>query len=159
MKLFLRLLYVTSSLFLFSCGEKQPMEEKGGHYHPAPHGGQLVELGKHGSGFNLELVLHEQGFLQIFVLDAHVQNFVRISANSIDIEVTEQNGTTKIITCEPIADPITGETVGNTSLFTSTERINKLLPLTGVINRIDVMNSPYENVEINFLGNAKAEQE
>ena len=159
MKLFLRLLYATSALFLFSCGEEQPVEEKGGHYHPAPHGGQLVELGAYGSGFNLELVLHEQGFLQIYVLDAHVQNFVRISANSIDIEITEQNGTTKNITCDPVADPITGEAVGNTSLFTSTERIDKLLPLTGVINRIDIMESPYENVEINFLGNAKVELE
>ena len=44
-------------------------------HHPAPHGGQLVELGEHGSGFNLELVLHEQGFLQIYVLDAHVTGF------------------------------------------------------------------------------------
>ena len=104
-------------------------------HHPAPHGGQLVELGEHGSGFNLELVLHEQGFLQIYVLDAHVQNFVRISANSIDIEITDQNGTEKIITCEPVEDPITGETIGNTSLFTSTERINEILPLQGVINQ------------------------
>ena len=44
-------------------------------HHAAPHGGQLVELGEHGSGFNLELVLHEDGFLQIYVLDAHVDRF------------------------------------------------------------------------------------
>ena len=159
MKAIQYLFLIPSIFFFFSCGEEQHQVGHGAHIHAAPHGGQLVELGVHGAGFNLELVLHEQGFLQIYVFDAHVQNFVRISANSIDIEVTEQNGTTKIITCEPIADPITGETVGNTALFTSTERIDKLLPLTGVINRIDVMNSPYENVEINFLGNAKVEQE
>ena len=79
--------------------------------------------------------------------------------NSIDIEITDQNGTEKIITCEPVEDPITGETIGNTSLFTSTERINKFLPLKGVINKIDIMEFPYENVEINFSGNEQAEHE
>jgi hypothetical protein len=153
MKVITYLFLTLSLLFFFSCGEEQQEEIHSAHNHPAPHGGQLVELGEHGSGFNLELVLHEQGFLQIYVLDAHVQNFIRISANSIDIEITDQNGTARIITCEPIEDPITGETVGNTSLFTSTERINEILPLQGVINKIDIMEFPYENVEINFSGN------
>mgnify|MGYP000624864153 FL=1 len=153
MKVITYLFLTLSLLFFFSCGEEQQEQIHSAHNHPAPHGGQLVELGEHGSGFNLELVLHEQGFLQIYVLDAHVQNFVRISANSIDIEITDQNGTARIITCEPIEDPITGETVGNTSLFTSTERINEILPLQGVINKIDIMEFPYENVEINFSGN------
>ena len=153
MKVITYLFLTVSLLFFFSCGEEQQEEIHSAHNHPAPHGGQLVELGEHGSGFNLELVLHEQGFLQIYVLDAHVQNFVRLSANSIDIEITDQNGTARIITCEPIEDPITGETVGNTSLFTSTERINEILPLQGVINKIDIMEFPYENVEINFSGN------
>ncbi|MBT7406427.1 MAG: hypothetical protein HN754_09965 [Opitutae bacterium] len=153
MKVITYLFLTVSLLFFFSCGEEQQEEIHSAHNHPAPHGGQLVELGEHGSGFNLELVLHEQGFLQIYVLDAHVQNFVRISANSIDIEITDQNGTARIITCEPIEDPITGETVGNTSLFTSTERINEILPLQGVINKIDIVEFPYENVEINFSGN------
>ena len=153
MKVITYLFLTVSLLFFFSCGEEQQEEIHSAHNHPAPHGGQLVELGEHGSGFNLELVLHEQGFLQIYVFDAHVQNFVRISANSIDIEITDQNGTSRILTCEPIEDPITGETVGNTSLFTSTERINEILPLKGVIKKIDIMEFPYENVEINFSGN------
>ncbi len=159
MKAITYLFLITSLLFFFSCGEEQQQGDHGAHNHPAPHGGQLVELGEHGSGFNLELVLHEQGFLQIYVFDAHVQDFVRISANSIDIEITDQNGSEKIITCEPVEDPITGETIGNTSLFTSTERINKFLPLKGVINKIDIMQFPYENVEINFSGNAQSGHE
>jgi len=159
MKVIIYLFLTVSLLFFFSCGEEQQEEIHNAHNHPAPHGGQLVELGEHGSGFNLELVLHEQGFLQIYVFDAHVQNFVRISANSIDIEITDQNGTARIISCEPIEDPITGETVGNTSLFTSTERINEILPLQGVINKIDIMEFPYENVEINFSGNGQTGHE
>ena len=159
MKVITHLFFIASFLFFFSCGEEQQEENNGAHNHPAPHGGQLVELGEHGSGFNLELVLHEQGFLQVYVLDAHVQNFVRISANSIDIEITDQNGNTKNITCEPVADPITGESIGNTSLFTSTERINEILPLKGVINQIDIKEASYENVEINFSGNTQGSHE
>ena len=121
-------------------------------HHLAPHGGQLVELGEHGSGFNLELVLHEHGFLQIYVLDAHVDNFVRISAGSIDIKITDSNGTEKTISCEPVADPITGETIGSTSLFTSKERIRDLIPFKGIIQNIEVMEFSYENIEVNFSG-------
>ena len=159
MKAITHLLFITSVLFFFSCAEEQHEDTHSAHNHPAPHGGQLVELGEHGSGFNLELVLHEQGFLQVYVLDAHVQNFVRISANSIDIEITDQNGNTKNITCEPVADPITGESIGNTSLFTSAERINEILPLKGVINQIDIMEASYENVEVNFSGNTQGSHE
>lgn len=156
MNMFIKLSSLSTLLFLFSCG---PSEEEGGHYghhvHHAPHGGQLVELGEHGSGFNLELVLHEDGFLMIYVFDAHVENFVRISANSIDIEIPGADETGRSIICEPVADPITGETIGNTSLFTSTERIRELLPLQGMIKKIEVMEFAYENIEINFSGMPK----
>lgn len=153
MNKFIKLSSIATLFLLFSCG---PSEEEGGHsghhVHHAPHDGQLVELGEHGSGFNLELVLHEDGFLMIYVFDAHVENFVRISANSIDIEIADANGTDRILVCEPVADPVTGETIGNTSLFTSTERIRDLLPLQGIINKIEVMEFSYENIEINFSG-------
>ena len=91
----------------------------------------------------------------IYVFDAHVENFIRISANSIDIEIPGADETGRSIICEPVADPITGETVGNTSLFTSTERIRELLPLQGMIKKIEVMEFAYENIEINFSGMPK----
>jgi hypothetical protein len=152
MKLFPHLFPLFSFLFFFSCGEEHHEGSHTAHAHVAPHGGQLIELGEHGSGFNLELVLHEDGFLQIYVLDAHVENFVRISAGSIDIKITDSNGTEKTISCEPVADPITGETIGNTSLFTSNERIRDLIPLKGIIHNIEVMEFSYENIEVSFSG-------
>ena len=152
MKLFPYLFPLFSFLFFFSCGEEHHEGSHAAHAHVAPHGGQLVELGEHGSGFNLELVLHEDGFLQIYVLDAHVDNFVRISAGSIDIKITDSNGTEKTISCEPVADPITGETIGSTSLFTSKERIRDLIPFKGIIQNIEVMEFSYENIEVNFSG-------
>ena len=152
MKLFTYLFSLFAFLFFFSCGEQHHEGSHATHVHVAPHGGQLVELGEHGSGFNLELVLHEDGFLQIYVLDAHVDNFVRISAGSIDIKITDSNGTEKTISCEPVADPITGETIGSTSLFTSKERIRDLIPFKGIIQNIEVMEFSYENIEVNFSG-------
>ena len=152
MKLFPYLFSLFSFLFFFSCGEEHHEGSHAAHAHVAPHGGQLVELGEHGSGFNLELVLHEDGFLQIYVLDAHVDNFVRISAGSIDIKITDSNGTEKTISCEPVADPITCETIRSSSLFTSNERIRDLIPFKGIIQNIEVMEFSYENIEVNFSG-------
>ena len=80
-------------LFFIACGkdshEHDSGSEKGHHVHVAPHGGQLVEVGEHGAGFNLELVLHADGFLQIYVLDAHAENFVRIPAYSMSFEIQD----------------------------------------------------------------------
>ena len=128
------------------------------HVHVAPHGGQLVEVGEHGSGFNLELLLNPDGFLQIYVLDAHAENFVRISAPSIIISVPSENNPT-VIECEPVEDQATGETIGTTSLFTSTTRIKEMLPLKGVIQELHILEFTYENVAISFSGNSENSRE
>lgn len=146
-------LLLTIWLFLLGCGGDSDKSGSGGHHvHVAPHGGQLVEVGEHGSGYNLELVLHPDGFLQIYVLDAHAENFVRIPAPSIEIEIPVEGNASRTLLCEPVADTATGETVGNTSLFTSTERISDLLPLQAVIPQLQLMEFVYENVPIEFSG-------
>ena len=151
------LLILVPTLLLFGCGGGDPngSSESGSHdhhVHVAPHGGQLVEVGEHGSGFNLELVQHFDGFLQIYILDAHAENFVRIQSESIELTMPAENNTVRRIILEAIPDPVTGETVGNTSLFTSTERVTDLLPLKAVIPRLDILESTFENVEIYFTG-------
>ena len=146
-------LALSLSLLVLGCGGDSYQSGSGGeHVHVAPHGGQLVEVGEHGSGYNLELVLHPDGFLQIYVLDAHAENFVRISTPSIEIEISREDKTSRTLLCVPVADPATGETVGNTSLFTSTERITDLLPLQGVITQLQLMEFVYENLVIEFSG-------
>ena len=80
------LLSLSVSLFLSSCGDDH---HGGGHHHKAPHGGVLVELGEHGTGFNLEVVHNaETGDLGIYVFDGHASNPVRIKQESIDLTVT-----------------------------------------------------------------------
>ena len=153
------------SLFFVSCEHEHDHNEhnsSGGsapHVHEAPHGGMLVELGEHGSGYNLELFLHEQGFLQIYVWDAHVDNLVRIESEKIEVLIPDANGTQKTLVCDAIADPITGESVGNTALFTSIQRINDQLPLKGVIPSIQVLSKTYENVSFEFPGNSEKHED
>jgi len=145
------------ALSLGSCGQDHDghgHSESGAHYHAPPHGGVLIELGEHGSGYNLELFLEDQGFLQIFVWDAHVDNLVRIEQENIDLLIPEGNGTQKTIVCTAVADAATGEKVGNTSLFASTEKVADQLPLEGVIPTIKVIGKTYENIPFKFNSNS-----
>ncbi len=148
---------LSCTLLLGSCGHDHDGHGHSGsdvHYHAPPHGGVLVELGEHGSGYNLELYLEDQGYLQIFVWDAHVDNLVRIVQQKIDLLVPDGNGTQKTIVCTAVADAATGETVGDTSLFASSDLMADQLPLKGVIPSIKVIGKTYENVPFEFTGNS-----
>ena len=145
------------ALSLGSCAQDHDghgHSESDAHYHAPPHGGVLIELGEHGSGYNLELFLEDQGFLQIFVWDAHVDNLVRIEQANVDLLIPEDNGTQKTIVCAAVADAATGETVGDTSLFASSEPMADQLPLKGVIPSIKVIGKTYENIPFEFNGNS-----
>ncbi len=145
------------ALSLGSCGQDHDghgHSESGAHYHAPPHGGVLIELGEHGSGYNLELFLEDQGFLQIFVWDAHVDNLVRIEQANVDLLIPEDNGTQKTIVCTAVADAATGETVGDASLFASSEPRADQLPLKGVIPSIKVIGKTYENIPFEFNVNS-----
>ena len=96
-------------------GDAHAGHNHGGHAHTAPHGGTLVELGDH--AFNVEL-LHDPatGKLTVWILDAHAENFVRITSPTIEL-VAMPGGKFTPLTLAAVANPATGETVGNTSQF------------------------------------------
>ena len=123
------------------------------HVHQPLRGGVLYELGKHGSGHNFELVTNEKGQLELFVLDAHAENYVRISQKQIDLQIIDSNNSITVLPLHAIADPATGETLGNTSLFRSTSKITDLLPLSATLNSLKIGNSDYKEVSIEFSGN------
>lgn len=88
------------------------------HEHKAPHGGTLVEIGEH--QFNLEFVRDEKaGTLTAYVLDAHAENFVRLALPAIVVNA-QIGGRTETLSLTAVANPATGETVGDTSQFTAT---------------------------------------
>lgn len=112
------LLVATLSLAAFSaCGKKSEHggEKHGAHVHTAPHGGTLVEIGEH--VYNLELVRdNAAGKLTAYVLDGHAENFVRIKAPTIEL-IAMPDGTYTPVALKAVANPSTGETVGDTCQF------------------------------------------
>ena len=103
------------------------------------------------SGFNFELFLNQEGKLDLYVLDAHAENFVRIEQSDITISKTEDNSS--ILSLKAIPDSATGETIGNTSRFQSEKSVKDLLPLKGKIKEIIIGSSSYEDETISFSGN------
>ena len=122
----------------------------GGHVHQAMRGGILMELGPHGSGHNLELLQNNKGEFEIFVLDAHADNYVRIKQSTIELNLADNNST---LTLNAVADPATGEKVGDSSLFRSSQSVQNLLPMKAEIVDLKIGSSNYSNTPLSFSGN------
>lgn len=103
-------------LFAFAaCSKPEPAAAAHAHHHHAPHGGVLVELGEH--QFNVEFKFDEtRGVLQAWVLDAHAENFVRIAQRGLEVQATAADRT-RVLDFVAVANTMTGETAGDTSLF------------------------------------------
>ena len=110
----------------------------GSHAHHAPHGGTLVLLGDHGTGFHLELLLDENGTLEAYVLDGEAENFVRISQEEFEIETKGEEGAEKTISLEAVADPATEETVGDTSFFRANEQVEGITSFEGNLKSLSI---------------------
>ena len=122
----------------------------GGHVHQAMRGGILMELGPHGSGHNLELLENNKGEFEIFILDAHADNYVRIKQSTIELNLADNNST---LTLNAVADPATGEKVGDSSLFRSSQSVQNLLPMKAEIVDLKIGSSNYSNTPLSFSGN------
>ena len=122
----------------------------GGHVHQAMRGGILMELGPHGSGHNLELLENNRGEFEIFILDAHADNYVRIKQSTIELNLADNNST---LTLNAVADPATGEKVGDSSLFRSSQSVKNLLPMKAEIVDLKIGSSNYSNTPLSFSGN------
>lgn len=82
------------------------------HEHKAPRGGCLVELGEEFA--HLELLLDADGELAAYVLDGEAENPVRLKQRSLVLDLAKPRLT---LTLAAKADPLTGETVGDSSAF------------------------------------------
>jgi hypothetical protein len=104
-------------LFGTACGKRSP-ESVGGHAHhehKAPHGGTLIELGEH--AYSIELLRDRSaGKLTAWVLDGHAENFVRLKAPSIQL-IAMPGGKYTPLPLQAVANPSTGESLGDTSQF------------------------------------------
>jgi hypothetical protein len=140
------------ALFVVGCAEHQHDESCGSHgglhVHEPLLGGQLMALGEHGSGYNLELLIDENNHFSVYILDAHAENFVRIEQESLQMNLSDENTTSLIL--HAVADSATGETVGNTSHFKTKGTVEKFLPLNGIIEMIEIGSKQYSEIEFAF---------
>lgn len=119
------------------------------HEHKAPHDGTVVELGEEAA--HLELVLDPAaGRLRAYVLDGELENFIRVKDAALALAVRDATGERAIILAA-VADPATGETVGDTSLFEASAEWLKTTPrFDAVVREVTVRGATYRDVAFKF---------
>jgi hypothetical protein len=137
-------------LFAGGCFKAAPTAADAGppakHHHHPPHHGTPVVLGD--EDYHVELVLDAAtGTLQAFVLDDEMENFVRSSEPAIVIAA----GGGREVSLAAVANPETGETVGDTALFEGHADWLKVTPqFDGVLRSITIRGTSYTEVKFNF---------
>jgi hypothetical protein len=118
-------------------------------HHKAPHGGTLVALGD--GDYHLELVRDpEAGTLSAYVLDDDVEEFVRIPDRELVLVVTV-GGVPRPLVLSAVANPATGETVGDTALFQGRADWLRTSARFGVrLRRISVHGTAFPDVGFEF---------
>ena len=129
-------------------GAAEPVQPHRHHHHP-PHGGTPVVLGD--EEYHIELVLDEStGLLQAYVLDSEMENFIRSSAPRIEITATF-GGAPRALVLQPVPNPETGETVGDTSLFEATaDWLRTTREFDGVLKSVEIRGTTFTDVRFNF---------
>jgi hypothetical protein len=146
-------LIVAVGVCLAGCGEKPgasgPPAASQKHHHTPPHGGTAVELGA--EEFHVELVLDAAaGKLQAYVLDAHMENFVRLPLESFEVNATNA-GQPQTLVFKPVANAATGEKAGDTSQFEAQgEWLKTAKTFDAVLKQITVRGKSYQAVKFNF---------
>ena len=93
------------------------IQSKHGHVHVPPHRGTPVVLGD--EDFHIEFVhIPQSSTLRCYVLDGHMNEFIRLEQPSIQLVVRRQNRKApETLELRAVATTATGETKGNTSQF------------------------------------------
>lgn len=119
------------------------------HEHVAPHGGTAIELGE--EEFHLELVLDRSvGKMTAYVLDGHLENFVRIHASSFEIEAKAGTGEWTL-EFKAVANQSTGEKVGDTSMFHVTaDWLKSVAAFDGKLKELEIKGKRYAGIAFDF---------
>lgn len=122
-----------------------------GHSHDALHGGTVIVLGE--EAYHLEVVHdHTTGRLTLYVLDGHMENFVRIKMPTVALSLTA-GGTNHNLALAAVAQSATGEAVGDTSQFSTTaEWLRSAGKISGQIETIEIRGSLFTNIVFNLAG-------
>jgi hypothetical protein len=154
MKTTRRHLVVLLALALAACGKKHDHDHDHaghdhGHAHVAPHGGTAVVLGD--EAFHLEFVRDAAaGTLTAYVLDAHMENFVRLPAPGFEVIATAGNAR-HVLALAAVGSPATGETIGDTAQFEAqADWLKTTAEFDAVVTSITVRGVTFSQVKFNF---------
>ena len=119
------------------------------HQDRPPHGGTAFSLGD--GQFNLELVRDPaSGTLRVFILDGEMESYVRIGAKELVLEV-QAGDRWRTLRLMSVADPATGETVGDSALFrTRADWLKGQDPFHGVIPTLAIRDRTFRSVAFRF---------
>ncbi len=119
------------------------------HEHKPPHGGTPVVLGA--EIYHVELVLDPAtGRLQAYVFDGELENFIRSPLPALQIDATVR-GATRTLRLAAVANPATGETVGDTALFeTQADWLKSTPSFDGMLKSIVIRGTTFTDVKFNF---------
>lgn len=139
---------------LSGCGEHDHAAEGtsgGGHHHGSAHGGVAVELGEH--QYQLDFLADpDAGTLKAWVMDGHVENFVRVPLPSFDVVVLTATGT-QTLSLVACANPASGETVGNTSQFEAEAPwLKGLGRFSATVPRVEIRGTTFTDVRFEYPG-------
>ena len=132
-------------LALTGCAKEEVVSE---HKAQPPHGGTVVALGEN---YNFEFVLDAaRGTLSAYVLDDEMEEFVR--SNMPSFEVTAKvGGAEQTLVFKPVANPATGETVGDTALFIAhADWLKTTKTFDAVVKSVTLDGTTFTNVAFNF---------
>ncbi len=126
----------------------------GGHEHKPPHGGTLVGFGQEFA--HLELVLDAAtGTLTVYVLDGEAEKAIRIAAPELEIkaQLPGADGKTSevVLKVAAQADTLTGEKVGDTSLYkVQHDALKNAKVFDAVVSAITVKGKDFKDTKFNF---------
>lgn len=146
-------LFTLITLFDIARGEEN---HHGPHEHTAPHGGTLVVFGDEFA--HLELVLNPQeGKLTAYLLDGEAENPVRIKQKYIELKISieepdNQKGSLNFpLKLKAVANPLTGETEGDTSEFTGqSDQLKSVTNFEAVVVEVAVKGKEFKDVVLGY---------
>jgi len=132
-------------LVLGGCAKKEAV---GLHKDQPPHGGTPVALG---DNYKIEFVLDAaSGTLSAYMLDDEMEEFVRSGMPSFELTARVGDAEQTLV-FKPVANPATGETVGDTALFTAQAGwLKTTKTFDAVIKSVTLDGTTFTNVAFNF---------
>ena len=158
-ELMIGLVFLGGMAFTTGCSKKTAnlaiMAAPQRHEHKPPHGGTPVVLGD--EAYHVELVLDAaNGALQAYVFDGEMENFIRVPAAFMEIDAWV-DGAPQTLVLQAVANPATGETVGDTALFADqADWLKTVREFEGTLKKVTIHGTTFTGVKFNFpKGNDK----